>query len=177
MHGERTGSFLDAVPYQLWVKREEGANSRPCSVRPTGAHGMASVEAGTGADTSAVAEREGVPRRVLGAEPGTATVTLETNFRGDIRSLSWVSTDERCLQSQAEFARVVAGLYELPLAWTATIISYVSTCVSRPRVLRWSCCSYSHLDYYMPVRLQCWRAMLAPYRRTFEAICAAGASI
>lgn len=83
---------------------------------------MAAVE-------SAVGGQHG-DRKVSGAEP--RSVTLETDFRGDVRSLSWDSADELSLKSRAEFARAIAGAYELPPAWSATLITYRSPCVASP---------------------------------------------
>jgi hypothetical protein len=68
--------------------------------------------------------------QVGSAEPEPASVTLETDFRGDVRLLSWDSVDELSLKSRAEFARAIAGAYELPPAWSATLITYTSPCVA-----------------------------------------------
>ena len=86
---------------------------------------MAAVETVKAAGAAKHAERKG-----KGAEqPETRSVTLETDFRGDVRSLSWDSAEEFSLRSRAEFARAIAGAYELPPAWSATLITYTSPCV------------------------------------------------
>jgi hypothetical protein len=64
--------------------------------------------------------------------PELQRVTLETDFRGDVRSLSWDSADEISLKSRAEFARAIAGAYELPPAWSATLVTYTTPCVTTP---------------------------------------------
>ena len=84
---------------------------------------MAAVESALGV--------EQVEAAGAGAEPEPGSVTLETDFRGDVRSLSWDSVDELSLKSRAEFARAIAGAYELPPAWSATLITYTSPCVAR----------------------------------------------
>jgi hypothetical protein len=54
---------------------------------------------------------------------------LETDFRGDVRVMHWDTKDASSLQSHAEFARAIAGAYDLPPAWSATLITYTSPCV------------------------------------------------
>ena len=45
---------------------------------------------------------------------------LETDFRGDVRVMHWDTKDASSLQSHAEFARAIAGAYDLPPAWSAS---------------------------------------------------------
>ena len=54
---------------------------------------------------------------------------LETDFRGDVRSVQWDTKDDSSLQFHHEFARAIAGAYDLPPAWSATYITYTSSCV------------------------------------------------
>ena len=57
---------------------------------------------------------------------GLGGVALETIFRGDVRSVQWDSQDCSSLNSHAEFARAIAGAYDLPPSWSATYITYTS---------------------------------------------------
>eukprot|EP01045_Picozoa_sp_COSAG04_P020790 COSAG04_NODE_2170_length_4638_cov_2.626790_2_plen_846_part_00 len=57
---------------------------------------------------------------------GPDSLTIETEFRGELRQLQWTGKEATSLHSHADFARTIAGAYDLPPAWSATLVAYTN---------------------------------------------------